>query len=217
MRTSLFSALCILILPFQSTAESHPTITCPTLSPDQHVSSTQCERYDGSVVEVDGHGLFNCKLSYVAIRSQITKSHTNQEQEPLHGENEQCEVWLLQFSDEGVAQKSCCGEVGEGLVKRVTGAQKVQDPDLDSAQQPLQFQDNIEEPVQRFEKDDLTVTEDDEDDETEDGEYWSENEDEGEEGGEDEVDYEDDEYDYDDEEYDEEDTDSEESEHSADI
>lgn len=158
-----FIALRILLLALKSTAQPPPTVQCPTLLPDQHVSSVQCENQDGSVVEVNGPRTFNCKLSWVAIRAR-TNTH-EQEEQPLNEEGGQCKVWVFQFSDNGLVQQSCCGEVGDGHVVRVSRAQQQQDQGWDPAQEWLEFHEELEEPVQHFQMDNGPLGEDEDEDE----------------------------------------------------
>ncbi|KAF5009703.1 hypothetical protein FDECE_4112 [Fusarium decemcellulare] len=161
MKTNLFSFIVIhiLVVPLRSMAQPHPTIQCPVLPPDQHISRIQCEKHDGSVVEVDGPGSFNCRLSYVAIRPGSIKDNTYQQQEAFNDEHDQCELWVLQFSDGGLVQQSCCGEAGERLVNRVSRPQEQQVPDWDPAQLPLEFQDGVKDPVPHFQIDDRALSE----------------------------------------------------------
>ncbi|OAQ60444.1 hypothetical protein VFPPC_06583 [Pochonia chlamydosporia 170] len=152
-----FIALRILLLAITSTAQPPPTIQCPSLPPDQPVSRIQCENHDGSVVEVSGPRPFNCKLSWVAIRAQTTKTTTHEQQEPLNEERGQCALWLFQFSDDGLVQQSCCGEAGEGLVIRVSRVQDQHDEDWEPAQEWMEFHEGVEEPVQHLQMDDAPV------------------------------------------------------------
>ncbi|KAJ3525321.1 hypothetical protein NM208_g11690 [Fusarium decemcellulare] len=183
MKTNLFSFIVIhiLVVPLQSLAQPHPTIQCPVLPPDQHISRIQCEKHDGSVVEVDGLGSFNCRLSYVAIRPGSIKDNTYQQQEAFNDEHDQCELWVLQFSDDGLAQQSCCGEAGERLVNRVSRPQEHQVPDWDPAQLPLEFQDGVKDPVRHFQMDDRALSEEEENEDNGDEDEYEDEEEEYEE------------------------------------
>ncbi|KAF4943238.1 hypothetical protein FGADI_13543 [Fusarium gaditjirri] len=195
-------AFYILLFPQIFASQVQPTIQCPSLSPNQRISRIHCENYDGSVVEVHGPGPFLCKLSYVAIRSESSEGSINQQQESLSDENGKCELFLLQFSDDGLVHQSCCGEAGEGLVNRHSRKGELQDSYLDPMQQPLDIQGEVPESFQHLQTNDGAVSEDDEGDEVETDEYWSEDEEGVEEGdnSDDSDDIYDEEEDYDDDE-----------------
>ncbi|KAF5534245.1 hypothetical protein FPHYL_13467, partial [Fusarium phyllophilum] len=152
-------ALCILLLPQILATQVQTTIQCPSLAPNQHVSRIQCEKYDGSVVEVNDHEPFFCKLSYIAIRSESSEGSTDQQQEHPIAENGKCELLLLQFSDDGHVKQSCCGDAGEGLVGRYSLKGEFQQPDLGKMEQPLEFQGEVPESVQYSQADGSAASE----------------------------------------------------------
>jgi len=96
---------------------------------------------DGSVVEVDSTNPFHCKLSYMAIRpSTIMPTMHRAHTDPLHHEAEECQFWVLQFSDSGLVQQSCCGA---GVVTRLTGKQVGHAVGVPPVQNPRPAQDPV--------------------------------------------------------------------------
>ncbi|KAJ4116173.1 hypothetical protein NW768_011146 [Fusarium equiseti] len=139
--TLLFSIFIQILL---SLINAQGTLKCPSLAPNHHISPIQCEKADGTVVEVDSTNAFNCKLSYMAIRPgtimpTMHRAHTD----PLHHEAEECQLWVLQFSDNGLVQQSCCGAAGEGLVTRLAGKKEDHTAEVPPVQNPPSVQDHV--------------------------------------------------------------------------
>ncbi|KAH7213182.1 hypothetical protein DER44DRAFT_770363 [Fusarium oxysporum] len=198
MRTSflLGITLPILILSSEATAQWGSQIKCPSLQSNEHVSRIQCLQHDGSVIDVEGLGPFNCKLSYFAIRPPTIKASTYQQEKPHTKDEAQCELWLIQFTDHGLVQRSCCWEE---LSNRDSGTQEHEDPDLDSQQQPLRSGEGIEEHIQYLKTEDGVTDRKDQTEDVKGYAFEDEYEDESEEwDGEEEYNYEDEDEEYED-------------------
>ncbi|KAF5671211.1 hypothetical protein FHETE_4181 [Fusarium heterosporum] len=182
MKVASFSLVSfyLLLFAYQCAAEPSKTIQCPEIHPSQHISPIMCKTSDGSVLEVDSSHLFSCELSYVAVRSSAVEDNTRgAKQGPSN--NGTCQVWLVQFTGDGIVQQSCCGEAGEKLVNLAYRAEG------SLAKRVNQDQRMVEEqrPVNHMQTDDEAVTSDQDSSEFE--EY---------EGDDDDDDYEYDEYEY---------------------